>query len=771
MSEAFVWWATVGLLGLIALPFTFSLFKNLPDRGYAFGKALSILLVSYLLWIAASLHILPNTRWAIVLVVALLAWAALIMAIRRRRELVTYLRENRNVIIAVEALFLLAFVLWTVVRAYNPDILSTEKPMDFAFVNGIMRSEYFPPLDPWLSGEHLNNYYFGHVMMATLTTLTGIGSEVTFNLSVALVFALAAIGAFGLVYNLVRMSRGSGRAAMGFGLTAAAFLVVLGNLEGVVEILYAHGLGGEGFWGWIGIEGMNAPYHSGQWYPTEWWWWWRATRMVQVVVGGVQLDYTIAEFPSFSFVLGDLHGHVLSLPVVLLGLGVSLNVLATKVSVGLSWLRRNILPFALMLICIGALGPVHSWDLPIYVSVFLAAMLIAARLRHNDARWWKEWLVLSAIAVAGIFLLYLPFYLSLDSPVSGILPWTGPNTRYLYYFLIWGLFLFVGVSFLLVQIRGGLRSLSWRGACLVPLAILLPWVLWAVVAAVTGGGGLVWGKLGHLAPMLIVLAGILLVVVRKTRNADLGERSALFALLLFFAAFLLTVGCELFYVKEVFGNRMNTVFRFYFQAWVMLAVASSFAVYYVHCRWKVSRVLTRVAKSGWWVLLLVFVVASLLYPVAATWSKTGGLSGSATLDGLVWLRRDHPDEWEAISWLRDNVDGAAVMASAPGGAYTDHGIVSECTGIPTVLGWEHHEWVWRGSDEAYRGRKDDLEQIYVSGDQDEVEALLEKYDVTYVYVGRLEEDMYGDEVWERFDAFLEKAYESSGVTIYERSGQ
>ncbi|MFW6125568.1 MAG: DUF2298 domain-containing protein [Chloroflexota bacterium] len=769
MNEAFVWWATVELLGLIALPFALSLFKNLPDRGYAFGKALSILLVSYLLWLAASLHILPNTRWAIVLVVAVLAWASLLMVIRRRREVVAYLRQNRNLIIAVEALFLLSFVLWTVVRAYNPEILWTEKPMDFAFINGIMRSEYFPPLDPWLSGFTLNNYYFGHMMMATLTKLTGIPAAITFNLSVALVFALAAIGAFGLVYNLVKLNRGSGRAAMGFGLVAAGFLLILGNLEGVLEMLHSHGVGGQGFWSWVGITGLDSPYHSEHWYPTDFWWWWRATRMTQTFVGETLVDYTIAEFPVFTFVLGDLHAHLMSLPYVLLFLGFCLNVFMSKVQLGLGWLKRNVGQFIALLICLGALGPLHTWDLPIYLVVFIGAVFIQARL-VGQAGWWKGWPVVSLVAVLGSVVLYLPFYLNMDSPISGIAIWREPDTRLFHLLLFWGFFVFVCVSFALAGVRRSVKALSWLWVAIVCGAVLLPWFVWAIAVQVAGGGVAVGVKLWHLVPLLALLAVLLLAIVSRLKAAEARDHSVTFALFLMFVAFLLITGCELFYVSDVFGNRMNTVFRFYYQAWVMLAVGSAFGIHYVYRHMKASTVVRRVAKAGWWAFLVLLIGCSLVYSFAATWSKTDAFSRSPTLDGLAWLDPGHAEELEAINWLNANVTGALVIVESPGNCYTDHSRISASTGLPTVLGWEHHEWVWRGSSEQFAGRRADVDAIYRSEDEDEIMSLLKKYDVTYVYYGRLEEEMYGSEVKYKFTDFMDIVFENEGVVIYRRTG-
>ncbi|MEA1959012.1 MAG: DUF2298 domain-containing protein [Chloroflexota bacterium] len=765
MIDALVWFITVEILSLIFLPVTFLLFKRLPDRGYAFSKALSILLITFVVWLLSSIHILPNMQWAIILVVVFFAVCSFVLFWRRRSDIKEYISKNRGVIIAVEALFLGAFVLYGLVRAYNPEILYTEKPMDFAFLNAIIRTDYFPPQDPWLSGFSLNNYYFGHAIMATMAKLTGVGSAVAFNLSLALVFALASVGSFSIVYNLVRLCRGGIRVAIGFGLVAAGFLLAIGNLQGILEMFYAHGIGGEGFWSWIGIEGMNSPYQSSQWYPTEFWWWWHATRMIQVPGA----DYTIAEFPNFTFVLGDLHAHLLSLPFVLLSLAVCLNIFATKANLGLAWLKRNIVPFIIMIICIGSLGAIHTWDLPIYVFVFIGTIFIHAYMRRNEEgyRWWSGWMALSAIAIAGVFLCYLPFYINLKSPVTGIIPWDGPNTRPFFYFMVWGLFLFVGVSFIVSQVRSGLSGVSWRRAGLVALAVLWPWAIWAIATAATGGESSVWGKLWNLSPLLILLALIVFIVIRKAERGDKGERWPLYALLLFFTAVLLTVGCELFYIGDIFNNRMNTVFRFYFQAWVLFDIASAFAIYYLYRNWKPVRIAGRSARYIWWGLLAMLVACSLIYSVSAVFSKTNSFSVSPTLDGSAWHQSAHPEEWEAISWMNSNIDGAPVIVTAPGYSYTDHGIVSVFTGLPTVLGWESHEYVWRGSDSDYAGRRDDIEQIYTGIDPSLVQELLEEYDVTYVYVGRLEGEMYGEDAGRELRAYMDVPYEQGGVVIYQ----
>ena len=213
MLPLLLWWLVVQLLGLAALPLTWRLFARLPGRGYPLAKALGLLLVSYLLWLGASLHVLPNSfggaAVALVLVTGVSWWLGRDGWLRDAggvRPLLAWLRAHWRTVLVTELLFALVLAAWTAFRAFNPDIAGTEKPMEFAFVNGILRSRLFPPQDPWLSGYGISYYYFGYVMLAALVRLTGVDPAVAFNLGVALWYALVMIGAFGVVYDLVRLT-------------------------------------------------------------------------------------------------------------------------------------------------------------------------------------------------------------------------------------------------------------------------------------------------------------------------------------------------------------------------------------------------------------------------------------------------------------------------------------------------------------------------------------------------------------------------------------
>jgi len=775
--DVIIWWLLVQVVGFVALPFTSIIFRNLPDKGYFFSKPLGILLLSYLVWLGGSLHLLPNSRGSIVIVLSVLVLASFLILWRCRGEISALFNENLKVVIATEVLFLTLFVLWAILRAYYPEINHTEQPMDFAFLNANLRSDYFPPNDPWLSGHSMNYYYFGYMMMATLTKLSGVPSAIGYNLALALVMALAAGGAMSLVYNLVRGAGGSFKAALGFGLVGILFLAVLANLEGILELLHAHGLGSAGFWDLIGIGGLDSPYHSEHWYPTQHWWWWRASRVMSYP------DFI--EFPFFSFFpVADLHPHFTALPFTLLALAISLNIFRTPDQLGLRWVKRNLLHFGIMALVLGGLGFLNTWDLPTYAFIFAVAVLAQVYLRSGIPRLLRDAVPFLGLVLASAILLYLPFYLGFRSQVSGISPLIlqllDMGTRPLHYVIIWGLFLFASSSFVLALaprlLKGKPLSRGELWWAILPFVILL--LGWAVADLVVGvvsysfweGFLSIVKQLWLVLPLAAVLSFTLLIIARVRHLEAQEQKSTLFPLMLIFCGLLLTLGVELFYIRDLLGIRMNTVFKLCYQAWALLALASAFGLYYLRSRWVAMSLGQRLLRSTWWGILTVLVAGCALYPAALIHSRLDASQGSPTLNGIAFLEQDNPAEHEAIVWLNNHVKGSPTIVEAVGDEYRDYGRVSARTGLPTILGWMMHEVQWRGWGHPYGQRKEDVALIYRSGDTEQARALLEKYDATYVYVGYLERATYGSQGLDEFADFMDVVFSNEGVVIYKLRG-
>ena len=792
MIDLISWALAVEALGLIALPVTFVLFSRLPYGGYAFSKALGILLFSFLVWMVGFTGIVPLNRYWVWGVALVLAAASFLVVCRRLDEFRQYVREQRWTIVIVDVLFLAAFAGWAAARAYDPAISHTEQPMDFALLNSVIRAESMPPQDPWLSGHSVSYYYFGYVMHGVLAKVTGVEAAVAYNLAIALLFSLSAVGAFGLVSEMVgihRRKNGDGREIpVAVGLLAALLVVGIGNLQSVAEMVRAWGVGGEGVWSWIGVEGATTVPETSSWFSRDFWWWWRTTRVIQAAEGGS--TPAITEFPSFSFILGDLHPHVMSLPFLILALGLGLRTLASGETFRLRWMRENKVGFAVIALCIGGLGFLNSWDLPLGLGLFLGTTLIA---NHWSGVGWgreqmKSWGLFAGALVAAVVVLYLPFYLG-DRP-SPLFPWVlpveGVHTRFIHYFLVVGLFLLISVPFLLALTFRYLRSRTdterlWHSGTLLVLA---PFAIWAAIVLpkslvegdVLGGLDEIGARVLGTFPLLLVLGLALWLILKLGLNAANESRAATtFALILVFAGLLATLGPELFRIVDVFGNRMNTVFKFYYQAWIMLGAASAFGIYYMASGWDWSGIYRRTVGTVAVGLIGLLIVASAMFTLGALNNKTNSFSADLTLNGLAFLGGPESPETRALAFISEDSGPESVIVEAvavddrgtPGGDYRlDYARIAGRTGVPTILGWAGHEEQWRGSRRGFRERSEDVRSIYTEGDVSVVEALLEKYGVEYVYVGGLERDSYGLDTATTFDEFMDRAFESGQITIY-----
>lgn len=842
------WWLIMEVMGLLALPLSLRVFRHLPDRGYALAKPLGLLLSGYLLWIGASFGFLSNSQTGILFCMVLVGLASFVFWQRDRGSLRSYFSQNQRVIAASELLFALAFVGWAVVRAYNPDIAATEKPMEIAFLNTILRSERFPAHDPWLSGFAISYYYFGYLLVAVLTKLSGVAASIGFNLAISLLFALTATGSFSLVYNLVATDMGQrarqGISCIAWALLGPLFVVLIGNLEGLFEMLHTRGLGSPRFWQWLDVEGLISAPVNGRWVPTDMWWWWRASRVVNDRdLRGIHME-VIDEFPQFSFLLGDMHPHVLALPFVVLALALALNLLlgarhwtterlaedasSTEGDGVARWplLRRGPRLLSLLwqehgfdilvlAVCLGALGFLNTWDLPIHLVVVVAAFLVGQRVQQQS-----QWVVSTisfglSVAVPAI-LLYLPFYLGFQSQAGGVLPLFFNTTRVHQYLMMFGLFVFVLGSFVVLQLRAVFLSLpsEERRGFWIDLLSPLPWlvlglpllmllVVLLIVVTPTGkqflegvladeqvrqalGGLGIPGLIRHSVvmrlanPWTLLLVGLLIaslwyLMQRSWRGRlethDAAQWAPLFVQLISGVALLLTLVVEFVYLRDLFMTRMNTVFKFYYQAWVMLAISAAFGSYYLLARQRPSS--HRVGALGryaWLAAFVLLVLTGMIYPLLAIPNKAASFKGKPTLDGMAYLEDARPDDYAAIRWLQEQVPGIAFIVEATGGSYSDAAFVSAFTGLPTVLGWDFHEYQWRGNTLESGKRQPDIAQIYQSADSGQVLALLDKYSIDYVYVGPTEIRKYelAPQVVARLGRFLEEVYEAGGVRIYRR---
>ncbi len=788
MTDALAWFLVLEVAGIVALPWAWLLFRALPDRGLTLAKPAALLVFSYAVWILGLAHILPNTQltaWVIVLS----AGAGSYWLVRRRwPELREFLKDNWALLLASELVFVFLFALWAFVVSGSPAINHTEKPMDLMLLNAAYQARFFPVEDSWLSGHSISYYHFGHIIIAFLAKLSGVVTSVGYNLGLVTIATVAGSVALGLVYNLVRMAGGTVKRSIATGLAAPALILLAGNLVGALEFFRLRGWDGEGFWDWVAIKGLDPISATGTVFPIDFWWWFRSTRVIDTLdeVGG-SLDYTITEFPVFSFVLGDLHAHVLAIPFLLMAVAATLCVYLSPAKLGMSWLRSDPAPAAFLALSGGALAFINFWDFPTFLGLLSGALFL------KGCRDYPESLLQAANAAASVFLpllvlsvvLFLPFHLSAYSgQTSGVLPLQEVATRPFLLFVVLGLFIFLSLGFLVSALlrtsRPEINDVPMAATALV--VAVLPLGMWVATGflfqVATDGGGAALADLGRrltlAVPGAMVVAVAAYIAMASSRQ---GRTPAVpFVLLALAIAFYLLMGAELFHIVDSFGGawrRMNTVFKFYYQAWLLLGIVAAFSLSVL---WPIrlvtsppmrrSRTAFAAGKLASVGVLAILLAASFYYTAGAMLDRGSASPGARTLDGLAFLRETSPGEYEAIAWLRDEAEPGRIV-EAVGDDYSEYGRISAATGMATVLGWKGHEIQWRGSHEPFAGREEDIGTIYSGGDPVEVRRLLEHYGVRYVYLGSREQQKYGVSSLPGYGEFLRTAFHQDDVIVYE----
>jgi YYY domain-containing protein len=467
--------------------------------------------------------------------------------------------------------------------------------------------------------------------------------------------------------------------------------------------------------------------------------WWAPSRVI---------DGTANEFPYFSFLLADLHAHVLVTPFTLVIIAYALQVaLHGPPAYGDGRpARRPWSELALAGLVLGVLYPTNSFDLPTALAVGAGALVIWTLESEGRVGWAIGWgFRLAAASVA----LYLPFWLGFSPPADGVaivrerVPFTEFARDYAF---IYGLSLWVLLALFASRLRRvPVRCLVWAGSAAFFLLVLL------APASLAG-----------LAVMLVIAAGAVYMTF-ETGPAAQAER---FLWLLAAVALLLVASGEIVYVRDVFEGtesfRFNTVFKTGYQAWFLLAIVAAVGSFW-SARWLGRRV-----RVVWLSGLGVLVALALAYPVAASYSRSGTFAADPTLDGLAWMRRASSDDVAGIEWLRANAPDDSVVLETVGNDFDPdgRGRVSTFTGLATVLGWAGHEVQWGHEPSSRAG---DVETMYRTTDVSRARSLLDTYGVDYAFVGSLERKDHPTEGLGKFAELGTEVFRSGGTVIYELS--
>jgi YYY domain-containing protein len=599
-----VWVLFLVVLQLAGLPLASLAFNRFADKGWALGRLVALVLAGYVVWIGASLEFIAfRAIWCgFALALVSLSWFWFLR--RRKSDRWRILPTDKRALIAGEGVFWGVFGIFLTFRYLNPDswhaFWGGEKPMEFAFINAMLRSAHFPPFDPWFADGYINYYYYGLYLVAFCMKLTGIPSEIAFNLAQPTVIALLASAGCCVAATLGRSITKRPSLAAPAGLLGALFLVLTGNLDAFVRVVNA-------------LPDPITPNFD---------WTWGASRA---------LTGAITEFPYFTGLYADLHAHVVALPLTVLVIALAYaiardpRVFAAALSSGNASRARTELGvrIGILVVTIGSISATNAWDVPVYLALSAVAFFMASALIEQITLRLVTTVFFAALTGGLAYFLFLPFFSHYVALFSSVERTKWESNFWQFSDHLGGLLVIVGLglvvaglvtakhrSAMLIHPAGPLSLLglllvcrlvfreefrdyadSLTAAIIIVSAFILATAAWSATSNREGQEVSTLAKViaaaGFVLPALLAVtdhqvigfslafaaAGVVIWLVAAT--IALRFVGAMVA-----AASLVTAGVEIVFVVDDLAFdptwwRMNTVFKFYNEVWVLLAISAA----------------------------------------------------------------------------------------------------------------------------------------------------------------------------------------------------
>lgn len=748
--QAFMqWWFVVFLLGIIFFPLSSLFFSRFYDKGYLFSKTFGIAVSGYILWVLSSIKVLKFTSTSCLIVIGLCVICNGFLLIMKKRknkkkrttllneQILSEFKEKCSLFITEELMFFLIFLVWTYIRGFKPEAYGTEKFMDYGFMTTMMRTEFFPSVDLWFAGEKLNYYYVGQYIATYLTKLSFVTVNVGYNLMLMMIASFGFVLPYSIVMNVTKNSMVHGKKSkvpMIAGLLAGAGVSLASNLHFVLF-----------YWIVPMIQDIfEVETKSSFWFPDS-------TRYIGYHPDTT--DKTIHEFPNYSFVLGDLHAHVINIIFVLTMLAILYGWILYRKNMKekLDSIQEKTYPVLWKELCnpyicaigffIGLFHTTNFWDFPIYYVVAGAIILYTNLVIYDfSIRCLKITAYQGIIIMVLAKLIALLFTMNFDQ-ISTNIYITESVTPLYQLVILWGLPVVLVISLLVALIKENKninRVEEHQGNSFQNNELSL-----------------------------------------QNKRTSFGDKFRIFILQLDFNdAFVLLIGLcaiglvlmpEIVYVKDIYSGdykRANTMFKLTYQAFILFGICAGY-------------ILTKfLVKPKFYWQLKVAIVGLLLFLSSCWYTKVSVslwygniflVENYKGLDAAAFMEDSFYEDYLATNWLNENIEGTPVVLEVNGDSYSDYQRVSVVTGLPTVVGWYVHEWLWRGNVQVVDDRIADVKDIYTSTDLDLITSYIAKYQVAYIYIGKLEYEKYEDINIELLTSLGSVVYshESEGEDSYE----
>ena len=785
-----IWWLSITLIGLAVFPSVSTLFIRFEDRGIIFSKMIGLLFISGIHFALNTMHLLPFTQ-AGCLITAAVVCAVNIVLFYKGKLAKNFKGINISLIAAEEAVLLFLYIIWVWIIGYRPGAYGTEKFMDYGFVTSMLKSQWMPFEDMWYAGEPINYYYGGQYVTAWIAKLCGVSAGIAYTTMRATIAAFSFSLPLALVYQMLRERfKESVRIPWTGGVLAGLACGFCGNFHYVIYGIILETANR--------IKGVEYSY----WFPDS-------TRYI-----GYDPDLpdkTIHEYPSYSTILGALHAHYITILFVVTVTAIAYAFAQRILAEGREpeekeWTAKSLAKEIFLqpeLILIGLMTGyfrfTNFWDFPIYFVVCGSVVFFMNLWKYG--RSIRRFAAVMAGQAVFAFLLgviaALPFTLTFDQ-ISTEVGLVHSHTQFYQFMILWGLPLAVSILFIAVLVREQRTKLL-----LARNAIRLTGRREAAEKekADPPESGEETADMEEINAVLADLQGTDSRYMDSER-ADAGrtdsdmdgaerrpdthvkkgaerkkdqnsEGTVLLGLMLPDLAALLFALCaiglilmpEVIYVKDIYGGehyRANTMFKLTYQAWILFAIVMGYALIRILAgSMKTACVLASVCTA-----LLLLTLGYMPRGIMDWFGNIFDPSLRIGTDASVFVDESFHTDFAAITWLNNEVKGRPVCLEAPGDSYSTRERVSVATGLPTVAGWYVHEWLWRGDPDAVSERNKDIEAIYTSGDEKLVKSLIEKYNITYIYIGTQERQAYYNSITDVFLQGLGEVVFSDGEYTY-----
>ncbi|MBR4403533.1 MAG: hypothetical protein IKT10_00305 [Clostridiales bacterium] len=838
-ASCLLWAFFLLLIGLVTLPLATKIWEKFSSGGFFLSQALGLVLTSLVLWTLTHLKVFRLNILCIFL--SALIVAAICYAPKTFRKSLTDKLTSKGFVEAVvveETVFLVIFFLMCYFKGFLPDINGQEKYMDYGFIMSMLRDDSLPAHDMWLSGYSINYYYFGQFIWAVVIKATGITPGVGYNLAMCSATAIPFAMSFSIGKFLIEAATERGfidnkiiKYVAGFFTGCAVSL--WGNSH---SFFYDEKSIGNSLLHTFQSWGIEVGRTDSFFYPDS-------TRYIGWnpewdLNGG---DHTIHEFPFYSYIVGDLHAHVISMTIVLLITAIVLSAIASvklpsqseiNIKGSLDNLSSGSSRFApefdssitihliLCAILLGCAQMTNYWDFLIYFIYCAMGYLIVNTIR--SAKFATPAGIFVFIAnVGGILLIYLS---------------QGSNPLVLY--ILESILMVASFLFCIVS-PSALPRTSFQMSFLFSFATLtaLPFNLNFDMISNS------LGKVHNRSPFyqLFILYGTHVIITvtfvvivfalknyRYISNAKAKKKSAsesvigdnekftnpiqeffykrnlidIFVCGMVVVGLMMIAAPEIFYVRDIYTYgylRSNTMFKFCFAAFIILSIAMIYSV--IRLLWFVNK--NGKYSSAFFAIAIVFIIMLFVpahYTMVTLKQRCGEDLSPANykgLDGTNYLTYHTSsivnDNYAGnivsyklcADWFNKEIKGSHVICESYGDSYTDISIISAYTGNPTVFGWLTHEWLWRFhgiidkdqdilvSDPAndvwalyITPRHNDIDTIYWSDSVEEVQTMIDKYQIEYIIMGDMERFHFGYDNSYVFSQLGERVFEYDTLTVY-----